>query len=157
MLVDMQGFRYDGQSWPGFNGLIDVPDWEATQLVDNHNAEWPEEPELARGYDVLKIADDKYEDRLKLADGSDQDAGDYNEDELTAFSDSDLGDADYDDDFDRDELDEDPEPEPVTEQVKRPADYASKSDWIDYAVARDADRSLITKMTKAWIIEAYGD
>lgn len=149
MIVAIQGGRYDGQSWPGFNGLITVPDWEADELVDNRNAEEVDEPELARGWDVLKEPDLDYERKLK---GADNDHEDHDE-EPTAFSSTDLGDED--DDFDRDDSDD--EPEPVTPPVKRPTDYASKSDWVDYAVASGADRSLITQMTKAWIIEAYGN
>lgn len=38
MLVDISGTR-DGQEWPGRGGTIDVPDYEAQDLIANKFAE----------------------------------------------------------------------------------------------------------------------
>lgn len=150
MIVAIQGGRYDGQPWPGFNGLITVPDWEADELVDNRNAEEVDEPELARGWDVLKEPDLDYERKLKTADGDHEDWGDV-DGEIGEIADA----YEDDDDFDRD--DSDNEPEPVTPQVKRPKDYASRGDWIKYAASLGNSPDVINLLTKAQIIEAYGN
>ena len=156
MLTDMTGSRYDGQAWPGFRGLIDVPGWEAVQLIANRNAEYPDAPELARGYGVLHNPDLDYEAKLKLADGSDQETEEPvagTEEILSSDGHRDpraTGTADdYDDDFDRDDDDNE------VEDVKKPYTSASKADWIHYAISQGESRGTAVEMTKAALIEKY--
>lgn len=106
MLVDMQGSRFDGRSWPGYYGEIEVDEWEAEQLIRGGNAEYPEKPKLDRGYDVLKVRDTTDVDsQLKLADGSDQDVTEDEDDDFESDA-FDGDDWDDDDDFDRDDEDD---------------------------------------------------
>jgi hypothetical protein len=155
MRVDMQGGRYDGRPWPGFKGLIDVPEWEAAELIKAQIAEYPTEPELDRGYDVLRVPDPDYESGLKLADGGiiENDPGEHG-DSIPAVLDNStiLPDSDNDD-FYRD--DDDDEAEEVTPQVKRPRAGDSKGDWIEYAVANGADREKASAKTKAMLMADY--
>lgn len=146
MLVDMQGGRYDGREWPGYKGLIDVPQWEADMLIGGRNAEYPENPDLNRGWDVMKIQDTvDYESKLKLADGSDREE----EEEEIDFEEREP----LSDDWDEDDFDRDPEPEDVTPEVKRPYTSANKAEWIDYVVEKGfTTRSDAKSMTKAQLI-----
>lgn len=152
MLWDMQGGRFDGQRWPGYLKEIDVPDWEAADLISGGIAEPVEAPVLNRGFDVLKAADPDYESGLKPADGE----------EPTAISDYDIdnagpvlvvGDDDFNDDFA--DSDEDSEAGEVTPQVKRPTVVDNKAAWVEYAVSKGADREKASAKTKAMLISDY--
>lgn len=56
----------------------------------------------------------------------------------------------------RGELVEAPAPEPAVDS-ERPADRAPKSDWTAYAVAQGADPGDAEDMTRAELIDRYGD
>lgn len=129
----MTGGRHDGQEWPPYMGLIDVPEWEAKELVASENAEWPDDPELDRGYDVLKIAATDYEKHLKGPDGEDPDV-----DPRYAHHTEDVQDLvhdDFDIDFERDDSDSDFSREPE-EKLPRPKQADNKQAWVDYVVNR---------------------
>lgn len=131
MIVTMTGDRYDGQPWPPFSGLIDVPDWEAVQLTDNRIAEYLGEPEFADG-GVVSAGDSEYSDDVPLIfdNSSVVPPGTVNED-----------------DFDRDDE--------VTAEVKKPYTNASKADWIHYAISQGERKDTAVSMTKAALIEKY--
>jgi hypothetical protein len=48
VLQQMSGSRYDGQAWPETNGKLNVPEWEAADLVAAGLAERVDEPEPER-------------------------------------------------------------------------------------------------------------
>lgn len=152
MLMDMTGSRYDGQDWPGYKGLIEVPTWEAEQLTNAGNAEYADAPDLDRGYDVLKIAHPDYEEVLKHVDGSDQEQEDeYFEPDEDFSSEPDEDFDRRDDDFDRDEV--------VTDKVKpmkRPVTTDSKAEWIKWAVQNGAEERHSAEMTKAQLVAQFG-
>lgn len=53
---------------------------------------------------------------------------------------------------------EPPEPvEPQQESEGPPKEYATKSDWVDWAVSRGADRDEAESLTKNELIELYGE
>lgn len=144
MLMTFSGGRYDGRDWPPYNGLIDVPQWEAEQLIGGGNAEPATEEELDRGYEVLRVPDPNFEDRLRegYEDEEEEDEDLYREDDGEE-------EADFDEDFDRDEeASEAPE-------VKQPYSSANKDTWIDYAVYKGGDRKQVAELTKAQIISKY--
>ena len=154
MLVHRTGSRYDGKDWPPYQGTIDLPQWEADDLIRDGLAEDPAAVQLDRGYAVLKEASPDYEDKLKPVD--------YDEEEedpryVRKAHPAPVQEADdYDSDFDREDSDEDFDREPaVTEpQVKRPYANAKKDEWIRYVV----DRGFIEygdakNLTKAALME----
>lgn len=47
------------------------------------------------------------------------------------------------------------EPEPEAES-EAPKDYATKGEWVDYAVTQGADRSEAESLTKQELIDLYG-
>jgi hypothetical protein len=141
MLMDIQGSRYDGQPWPGYKGLIDVPEWEAEKLVGAFNAEYPDAPDLDRGFDVLKAPDPDFESNLRRLDGTE--APEEVEEAVIA--------DDYDSDFDRDDSDNDTEPE--APEFKKPYATASKADWIAYA--RSKGETQADAMTKAQLVAKF--
>lgn len=145
MLTAMTGTRPDGNPWPGYYGEIEVSEQEARQLVGGQNAEYVDEPELDRGWDVLKTPGLDYENKLKRADGEDQE-----EDAEPVPAIPLLHPAEDDDDFDRDE------PEAVTRPVKRPATVDNKASWIEYAVFRGMSSTEAENMTKAQLVAKYG-
>ena len=146
MLTDMQGGRYDGQQWPGFHGLIDVPEWEAERMTCGANpmAEYTDVPELNRSYDVLKEPSLDYEQKLKFADGSSQEEEDVHQDAEDWGRGVEEAGTD-DDDFERDE-----EPE-----VTPPTSADNKAAWVDYAVANGAVREDAEAKTKAQLVSEY--
>jgi hypothetical protein len=146
MLRDMTGGRHDGRSWPGYKGLIDVPEWEAKDLVTGANAEYPDAPDLDRGYDVLRVAHPNFESGLRRLDGSVPSEAEEEEEAVV---------LDYDSDFDRDDSDNDFGCEElVTVPVKRPVTTDNKAAWIEYARSK-GDMEADSK-TKAKLIEEYG-
>lgn len=149
MLRHLTGGRYDGQEWPGYLGLIDVPEWEAENLVRQGYAESPDAPELDRGYNVLKVPDPDYESHLKRADG-------VEEEEDPRYVHQSEEETDYDSDFERDDGDNDFEREEITPPVKRPYTSATKAEWIKYAVYLGANRLEVMEMTKNALIEKFG-
>lgn len=50
----------------------------------------------------------------------------------------------------------DPEARPVGEPLPRPADYASKADWVAYAVQKGATEDDANAATKNDLIQLYG-
>ena len=48
-----------------------------------------------------------------------------------------------------------PVPEPVLVEIPKP--YASKAEWVDFAVAKGADRAEADELTKPELIDLYGD
>ncbi len=49
------------------------------------------------------------------------------------------------------------EPEPVSEpEVEQPKPYASKAEWVDFAVIKGADRAEAEELTKPELIDLYG-
>ena len=145
----MQGGRYDGRPWPGYGAEMNVPPWEADDLVRAKIAEYVDEPAKDRGYDVLRTPDQYFEDHLKLADGSDPDEAEEELREVNLIPVSD----DSDDDFERG--DGDNEDEGVTPQVKRPSTVDNKAAWIEWAVSQGADREKAAAKTKAMLIADY--
>lgn len=160
MLFDLQGARHDGKKWPGYKGLLDVSDEEARGLIADGIAESAEDPELDRGYDVLRAPSADYEKDLKRLDGESRDdselfhADGRRDPHATGLVDEDEdGDAqDDDDDFDRNDAPE----VPVPSEVKKPYGNAKKDEWIAYAVSQGARRSDISEMTKAMLVDLYG-
>lgn len=154
MLWDMQGSRYDDRPWPGYMGIIDVPEWEAEHMVSGGTAEYPDAPLLDRGYDVLKVADPNYESKLKFADG-----GIVGPSAISDFDIDDagpvltVGDDDFDSDFDS--YDDDNEVKDVTTSVKRPTAADKKEVWIEWAVSKGADQEEAKNKTKAALIADY--
>lgn len=145
----MTGGRYDGQEWPGYRGLIDVPEWEAENLIRQGYAEPPDAPELDRGYDVLSVQEADYESKLRRLD-----SGGEPEEEDPRYVHQPEGEADCDSDFDRDDGDNDFEREEVTPPVKKPRTVDPKADWIKYARSKgDTEADL---KTKAALVELYG-
>lgn len=154
MLWDMQGGRFDGQRWPGYLKEIDVPDWEAADLISGGIAEPVEAPVLNRGFDVLKTADPDYESGLKPADGEEPAAiSDYDIDDAGPVLAA--GDDDFNDDFA--DSDEDSEAVEVTPQVKRPYTSANRAAWDEYAISKGASPSKLENMTKAQVVSEYGN
>jgi len=166
MLTHMTTGRYDSREWPPYQGVFDVPEWEAEHLVRGGNAEYPDAPILDRGYDVLRTPDPDYESGLKLADGGPLEEGSLE----AALRESGLMDLiedsrahpermtavdldDFDNDFDRD--DDDNEVEDVTPQVKRPSTVDNKDAWIEWAVHKGADRERAAAKTKKMLIADY--
>jgi len=129
MLVHRTGGRYDGRTWCGYRETIDLPQWEADDLIREGLAEYPDKAALDRGYDVLKVAATDYESHLKPVGGEypgeDPRYAYHPDDEEPAAAD------DFDSDFDRGDGDSDFERAPA---VKRPYANANKSEWIDYVV-----------------------
>lgn len=160
MLTDMTGSRHDGLPWPGYHGLIDVPEWEAQQLVGGRNAEYPNEPPLDRSYDVLKAPALDYEDKLNLADGTPRDPEsleDFLGEELAAKIEDSRAHTERlipldldDDDFDRDEPEELPE-------IKKPYSNAKVDVWRKYVVDSGfAAMEDVAHMPKAQLIAEWG-
>jgi hypothetical protein len=128
MLRHFTGGRYDGRDWPVYNALFNVPQWEADMLVGGGNAEYPDEPELNRGWDVLKAADVDYEHNLHGGDT------DPDEDPRYAHHNSAPVEAgDFDNDFDGPDSDSDFD-EPNL-KLPRPKQQDSKQAWVDYVVS----------------------
>lgn len=60
------------------------------------------------------------------------------------------------------QLEEQTASESVEQQVESPSteppkEYASKGDWVEYAVSQGADRDEAENSTKAELIELYGE
>lgn len=153
MLWDLQGGRYDGQPWPGFHGLIEVPEAEAEDMVASGIAEYADAPLLDRGYDVLKAPSLEYEDKLKFADGTPRDEDElfhsdgHRDPHATGLIDEDEDPWDDDDDFDRDES------EPVIPPLSCPATTDNKAAWVAYAFEQ-GDLEADTK-TKAQLVAKH--
>lgn len=150
----MTGGRYDGTEWPQYMETIDVPMWEADQLVNGRLAEFADAPVLDRGWDVLKVPDPNYESHLKFADGGIV--------KPSAVSDFDIddagpvltvGDDDFDSDFDS--YDDDNEVKNVTTSIKRPTAADKKEVWIEWAMSKGADQEEAKNKTKAALIADY--
>lgn len=151
MLTHMTGGRYDGRQWPAHMGLIEVPEWEARHLVNGGNAEYPDAPQLARGYDVLRVASPDYEQHLKPAGGGivQDGAGDHGDSVPLPLDNSTVV-PDVDSDFDRDDSGNDFDREEEAPVLKQPYGNAAKAEWVAYVVARGiTSREKAEKMTKA--------
>jgi hypothetical protein len=144
MLMHRTGSRFDNQEWPGYLGTIDVPDWEAEDLVRNGLAEYPGNPSLNRGYDVLKTADPDFESKLERLDGEQE------EEMVSQFEVEDFPD-DFDSDFDRD----DSASEVTESTMKRPSTAEPKAKWIEWAVHNGANGNTAAEWTKAALIKEY--
>ena len=156
MLWDMQGGRYDGQPWPGYGKEIRIPVWEAEELVKARIAELADEPAKDRGYDVLRVPDQYFEDNLKLADGGVVEReevfnadGPHRDPHATGLIEED----DFDSDFEDGDVDN--EVEEITPQVKRPSTVDNKDAWIAYAVSKGADPVKAAAKTKKLLIAEY--
>jgi len=150
MLIHRTGGRHDGQEWPGYLDTIDVPQWEADQLIAEGHAVLPDDVLLDRGYDVLKVAAVDYESYLKRADGEEEEANDPRY--VHHVSEEEESVADFDNDFETDDFDSEvSEPE-----VKRPYANANKDEWVKYAVYLGADEKESKAMTKNALIEKFG-
>lgn len=146
MLMSMSGSRHDNQDWPPYGECIDVPEWEGEQLIRGGNAELADEEFLDRGYEVLRVPDPNYEDRLREGYNEDEE-----EDEDLSREGEEKEEIDYDADFERDDS------ENVVEQVVvKPKTVANKDVWIEYAVFKGGDRKQVAELTKAQIISKYG-
>lgn len=153
MLIHRTGGRHDGRNWPEYLDIIDVPQWEADQLIAEGHAELPDAPVRNRGYSVLKAPDPDYEAHLKRADGEDQTEEDIR---YAHHADpkerEDLDNDDFDNDFDGNDSDND-----VTTEVNRPYTNATKAEWVKYAVYLGSDEQEAKSMTKNALIEEYGN
>jgi len=150
MLIHRTGGRYDGQEWPPYLGEIELPQWEADDMIRHGTAEPVNAPKLDRGYDVLKVPDPDFESRLQPVDGEEnEEVSEETEDR------EDISGFDFDSDFDRDDSDRDTS-EPVKRAIKRPTTVAAKSQWIEWAVHNGASESTASGQTKAQLIAEYG-
>lgn len=149
MIMSMQGARYDGREWPGYNGLLDVPEWEANDLINSGLAELPDEEPLNRNYEVLREPDPDFEYRLKYGMAPEQAE---EEDDDFGYEEPD----DEDDDFDRDSDDEPAEQEPVAEKVHKPKTTDNKAAWLVYANSLGANIVDGESVTKAHLVSSYG-
>jgi hypothetical protein len=61
-----------------------------------------------------------------------------------------------DEDVPASELPEAPDPAAAADEVKRPADYATKPEWVAYAVSRGATEEDAQAATKNELVELYG-
>lgn len=150
MLADLQGGRCDNRPWPGYKGLIDVPEWEAEQLYKGGNAEPADAPDIDRGYDVLRVPDPDFEEHLRESGTAEV---------PEAFEDEEVPERshvppDFDSDFDRDE---DENEVTVTAPVKKPYANANRAAWEEYAVSKGADPATLDDMTRKQIISEYGN
>jgi hypothetical protein len=143
MLMTMSGGRYDNRPWPPYYGTIDVPQWEADQLIGGQNAEYADEPELDRGYNVLETPDPGWEAKLK----GEEPEKNLPETMLQPVSGDFLDDVD-DDDFERDE--------PVKQKMQRPAPADNKAAWVEWAIANGANGNQASSQTKVQLISEYG-
>jgi hypothetical protein len=150
MLIHRTGGRYDGQEWPPYLGSIDVPDWEAGDMIRHGIAELASAPKLDRGYDVLKVPDPDFEARLQLV-GGEEVKEELQETHFVPVDDSDDFDRDFDDD-DFDRID----PEPAKRAMKRPTTVENKAKWIEWAVYHGASEATASAQTKAQLIAEYG-
>ena len=152
MLIHRTGGRYDGQEWPPYLGEIELPQWEADDMIKHGTAEPVNAPKLDRGYDVLKVPDPDFESHLQPVDFCDDDE----EEELRKVH---LTPVDESEDFDRDFDDNDFDrvvPEPAKRAMKRPTTVAAKSQWIEWAVYNGASEVVASAQTKAQLIAEYG-
>lgn len=129
MLIHRTGGRYDGQEWPGYLDIIDVPHWEAENLVAEGHAELPDAPLLNRGYDVLKAADVDYAANLKRVDGTEEEVDPRYVHRVEEKKEV----PDFDNDFDDDDSVNDFEDEPEI-KLPRPKQQDNKQAWVDYVV-----------------------
>jgi len=146
MLIGVSGERHDGRRWPPAGGEIDVPDWEADDLILGQNAmeagaaaEPEPEPEPDPGPEpVAEIPPGTLaEPWPEQGTGVAAEAGLTAEPVVVA-------------------ADPPAEPEAVQPAVAPPPS-APKQAWIDYAVqAHAADPAEAGAMTKADLMSRYG-
>ena len=151
MLIHRTGGRFDGQAWPPYLDTIDVPQWEADELIAEGHAALPEDYLLDRGYDVLKVPAVDYESGLKVKGVEEEEV----DPRYVHHTHEDREVADFDSDFDRDDSDDDFEREEVTAPVKRPTTVDTKARWIEWAVFKGATEAKAAAMTKAQLIKEY--
>ena len=155
MLIHRTGERYDNREWPPYLGEIDLPQWEADDMIRYGTAEYVDAPVLDRGYDVLKAPDLDYESKLKLADGGIIEREDDNSDAVPLFLDNStvVDSDDFDDDFES--VEGDNEVGEVTTVVKRPSTVDNKAAWVEWAVSKGADREEAKAKTKNALMADY--
>jgi hypothetical protein len=127
------GYRWTGgPAWPPFNGVLETSDEEAAKLVAAGNAVYLEdEPEpIAPGFAPLTRWTEHYDPELDAANQRSENT------ELTEYE------ADT--------------PEEEDSGPKRPATYANKDAWIDYAVLMGEDREVAQRMTKVDLVSRWG-
>lgn len=141
MIVGVSGERHDGRKWPPMFGEIDVPGWEADDLIRGQNAVEAgaaAEPEPAPDVQVEAVASSEIAEAVAPAEitvqvgvtgpGEDGAAGPPAEPDAV-------------------------QPAPVV----APPPSAPKQAWIDYAIqACDADPAEAGAMTKADLMSRYG-
>jgi len=146
MLVGVSGYRHDDRKWPPAGETIDVPGWEADDLIRGGNAiavpagSAPDpEPGVTESRPPSQI-----EGEALAAEAEAGAAQADSEDGTGAGDSSGSGDEDPDDGK--------PEGRPSA-----PAPSAPKQDWIDFAVqVHGADVHAATGMTKADLMSRYG-
>lgn len=159
MLAWISGGRHDGREWPPAGETIEVPDWEATDLIragvalpgatqaapspppepaEPEPASVPEPvPELDPGQ-LVSPAD-------TAAGASAPPAGDQEETGQTAEGATEPAIPEA-------------EPSEAADETPAvaPAPSAPKQAWIEYAVSRGADEDTARSMTKADLMSRYG-
>lgn len=175
MMETITGGRYDGRVWPPLGGALHVPEWEAGELVAAGHAVYEEDPALAapavpddggglppvppvpRAAPDAAPAAPSAVARAELPGGGSREAaavamaelpgGDPQE--AAAGGDSAGEDGSASADGDEDDGDED-------DGIPRPAVNHPKSAWVEYAVARGADRAGVEGKTKADLMSEFG-
>lgn len=154
MLVGVSGSRHDGRPWPPVDGEIEVPGWEADDLIAGGNA-------VPAGRRV-KEKDAGWEPpgttlTTRPGDPETEDIPDAQAPvaEVAAVPDP-AAPRDPEDEHDRLEAVADGTEQPEYRPPAVPAPSEPKQAWIDYAVACGAEQDKAAAMTKADLMSRYG-
>jgi hypothetical protein len=154
MLYYISGGRYDGRNWPTGGGEIEVPDWEAADLIAGGNAVLAGTAPRASAEPEANAAPASTEPGAGAAapsgGGNQQLPGQPPEPEPEPAPEPVLPPPP--------ERDPEPEPEPpVPDPAPLPPQPADlKQAWIDWAITQGADPDKAAAMTKADLMSRYG-
>lgn len=143
MIVGVSGYRHDGRPWPPAGGEIEVPDWEADDLIRGQNAVPHEQPHDRPVTPAPVPGEARPASQVEAEEGARRGFIQQAEQHLAEHP----GVAET-------ATEEAAGPGPA--EVARPAPADVKQAWIDYAVSQGADPETAAAMTKADLMSRYG-
>lgn len=140
MISQRSGGRYDNRDWPAPGEPFSVPEWEGEALTRIKEAIYTDDAEAAN-LSQPKVDSDVEPLEEKYHGGQSVSSPNVNSD-VEPVEVAPVEDAE----------------EEVTEEeeVRKPAPYASKADWVSYAVAQGHDSDDASTLTKAELQSRYG-
>lgn len=139
MLVGVSGYRHDGERWPPPGGVIEVPDWEAGDLIRGQNAVPHDQDDDKTALPAPVVSESRPASQIEAEEGARDEPAEAAPEHVTAGG-AEGGEA----------------AGTGPAEVTAPAPADVKQAWVDYAVSQGADPGQAAAMTKADLMSRYG-